>query len=437
MSFTNLPVVVNEVADLGRAFRAAGFRLYLVGGVVRDLWLDTPLDNIDIDLTTDATPADTKRIVADLADAVWTQGERFGTIGCRINDREIEITTHREEVYEASSRKPFVQFSTAISADLSRRDFTVNAMAVELPDGELVDPFDGVGDLAEGVLRTPIGAMQSFSDDPLRMLRAARFITRYHMSPTDELVVAMTDLAPRISIVAVERVRDELDKLLATADPGPGFHLLASSGVLAQMMPGVSKVLVSGETAPLKVLKGTDSNDPIGRVAALAWFDLVGDHMEPTVEGGQTWARQRRYSADEGKQIGRIIGGTATLGKAVGDDPNLRRWAAGIGRDRNRSMVLAELLNEAHPNAELRKVIDQVRAGLHRLAQTEDLDDYSMPFGGERVMTILGIESGRVVGEVLEAFREYRFDHGPLTEAEALAIVATFRDPQQNLTTES
>lgn len=429
MSFSNLPFVIGEVAELGQAFRDAGFRLYLVGGVVRDLWLDAPLDNIDIDLTTDATPTDTKRIVADLADAVWIQGERFGTIGCRINGRDVEITTHREEVYEASSRKPSVQFSTAISADLSRRDFTVNAMAVELPDGDLVDPFAGVDDLAARLLRTPIGAMQSFSDDPLRMLRAARFVTRYDMVPTDELIAAMTELAHRLSIVAVERVRDELDKLLATPDPSQGLQLLASTGVLAQMLPGVAKVLGSGEHAPLRVVGGTDQGDRLGRLAALAWFDLVGEHMEPSIESGQIWARQRRYSSDEGKQIARIVGGTATLGTAVADDPSLRRWVARIGSDRDQSLVLAELLNQAHPNDELRRVIDQVRSALDRLAQTEDLDDRSMPFGGEQIMAILGVSTGRIVGDVLEAFRQFRFDHGPLSVADARAIVETFRDP--------
>lgn len=429
MSFSNLPFVVGEVAELGQAFRDAGFRLYLVGGVVRDLWLDAPLDNIDIDLTTDATPTDTKRIVADLADAVWTQGERFGTIGCRINGRDVEITTHREEVYEASSRKPSVQFSTAISADLSRRDFTVNAMAVELPDGDLVDPFAGVDDLAARSLRTPIGAMQSFSDDPLRMLRAARFVTRYDMAPTDELIAAMTELAHRLSIVAVERVRDELDKLLATPDPSQGLQLLASTGVLAQMLPGVAKVLGSGEQAPLRVVGGIDQGDRLSRLAALAWFDLVGEHIEPSIESGQTWARQRRYSSDEGKQIARIVGGTATLGTAVADDPSLRRWVVRIGSDRYQSLVLAELLNQAHPNDELRRVIDQVRSALDRLAQTEDLDDRSMPFGGEQIMAILGVRTGRIVGDVLEAFRQFRFDHGPLSAADARAIVETFRDP--------
>src|SRR4051794_36368834 len=163
----------------------------------------------DIDLTTDARPDETKRLVKGWAESVWTQGERFGTIGCRKDGWDFEITTHRAEAYDPDSRKPTVEFSGAVEADLSRRDFTVNAMALALPEPVLIDPFGGADDLAAGRLRTPLSPEVSFSDDPLRMLRAARFIAGYGLEPVPELTAAVEEMAPRLDIVSAERIRDE------------------------------------------------------------------------------------------------------------------------------------------------------------------------------------------------------------------------------------
>jgi poly(A) polymerase len=184
------------VAPVSERFTAAGHRLYLVGGLVRDRLMGLVSTN-DHDLTTDATPDLVREIVEDVADAVWLQGERFGTVGIRVGDLIMEITTHRAESYVGDSRKPVVRFSTDLHEDLGRRDFTVNAMAVDVVDGQLHDPFDGRADLAAGILRTPLSPEESFGDDPLRMLRAARFHARYDLVPVDGLVEAARTLAEK------------------------------------------------------------------------------------------------------------------------------------------------------------------------------------------------------------------------------------------------
>ncbi|MBW3574066.1 MAG: CCA tRNA nucleotidyltransferase, partial [Actinobacteria bacterium] len=206
--------VLAEVAPLAERFTARGHRVYLVGGTVRDLMLGRPLDDADFDLTTDARPDDIEAVVASWADAVWLQGKRFGTIGARKDGRDFEITTHRAEAYRPDSRNPEVRFADDIEVDLSRRDFTVNALALALADTDdpqLVDPFGGAGDLASGRLRTPLSPEESFSDDPLRMLRAARFVAGYGLAPDAELIDAVRRLHERLEIVSAERIRNELD----------------------------------------------------------------------------------------------------------------------------------------------------------------------------------------------------------------------------------
>jgi len=233
--------ILEETRPLADRFAAAGHRLYLVGGIVRDLLADRPLDQPDIDLTTDARPEETKALLNGWATAVWTQGERFGTIGAKKGDRSFEITTHRAEAYVPDSRKPAVEFSDAIEADLSRRDFTVNAMALTLPDPELVDPFDGSSDLlVHRRLRTPLSPDQSFTDDPLRMLRAARFIAGYGLTPDDELRASIERQRQRLEIVSAERIRDELDKLIVVDDPSAGLWFLHDTGLFDEFMPEIA-----------------------------------------------------------------------------------------------------------------------------------------------------------------------------------------------------
>jgi poly(A) polymerase len=230
--------LIEETSPLAEAFAAAGHRLYLVGGVVRDAILDRLRPDLDLDFTTDALPEQTERVLAGAGvDAVWTQGKKFGTIGARVKGRTVEITTHRADAYSPDSRKPEVVFADAVEADLSRRDFTVNAMALSLPDLRLIDPFGGAADLAASRLRTPLSPEESFSDDPLRMMRAARFIAGYDLTPDPELVAAVTSMRARLDIVSDERIRDELDKLMVVERPGPGLWFLVQTGLAEEFLP--------------------------------------------------------------------------------------------------------------------------------------------------------------------------------------------------------
>ena len=237
---------IAPVADrLGLLFAKAGFTLYLVGGSVRDA-LRGELGH-DLDFTTDARPADIEQILRTVTSTVWTIGKEFGTVGCRVDEPAasgsgveswvIEVTTFRSDVYIADSRKPQVRFGDTLEGDLVRRDFTVNAMAVELPSKRFVDPYGGLAHLAEGLIDTPATAEQSFSDDPLRMMRAARFTSQLMFRPAPRVVEAMTAMADRIAIVSAERVRDELSKLLLTPQPRPGLGLLVHTGLADRVLP--------------------------------------------------------------------------------------------------------------------------------------------------------------------------------------------------------
>ncbi len=227
---------IGPVVDpLARRFAEAGQALALVGGPVRDALLGRP--NADLDLTTSARPDDIERLVKGWADAVWDIGRDFGTIGCRKGDWTVEITTYRSESYDPSSRHPDVVFGDSLAGDLGRRDFTVNAMAIGLPGREFEDPYAGIVDLAHGVLRTPGTPEDSFSDDPLRMMRAARFAAQLGFDVAPEVVAAMTAMAERIEIISAERVRDELVKLVCSPHPRRGLSLLVQTGLAARVLP--------------------------------------------------------------------------------------------------------------------------------------------------------------------------------------------------------
>ncbi|MCW2820860.1 MAG: hypothetical protein JWR64_655, partial [Marmoricola sp.] len=221
--------------ELGRRFSEAGEQIALVGGPVRDAMLGR-LQN-DLDFTTSARPEVTERLVKGWADATWDIGRAFGTIGCRRGKWQVEITTFRSEAYDAASRKPEVAYGDSLVGDLARRDFTINSMALSLPEQRLEDPFGGILDLAHRVLRTPGRPEDSFSDDPLRMMRAARFAAQLGFTVAPEVVAAMTDMADRISIVSAERVRDELVKLVLAPDPVAGLRLLVETGLAAHVLP--------------------------------------------------------------------------------------------------------------------------------------------------------------------------------------------------------
>ncbi len=403
MPFAQLDSVIGEATEIAVRFRDAGFRTYLVGGVVRDLWLDREIaHHIDLDLTTDATPDDIRRIVDPVADAVWLQGARFGTVGVRLGERDYEITTHRSEVYVETSRKPAVRFSTAIDEDLSRRDFTINAMAVELPDGELIDPFGGVADLAAGRLRTPLDPEVSFTDDPLRMLRAARFCAGYGLVVDPRVEEAMEGMHDRLRIVSVERIRDELDKLLAVADPTTGLSLLARTGLLREVLPEFDLALLESREEALVVL-GPDEHL---RLAALL-FGLDHDVVRERL-------RALRASNERIRETLAILDAAAELATGVVQDPaSLRRWVAAAGEERHRARALVSALVEGGDVLASRS--RELEDGL-----VEDLADLSPPLTGEEVMAVLDLREGPQVGEALDFVRTLRLDQGPLSPEEAV-----------------
>ena len=236
------------VDELGARFTAAGEQIALVGGPVRDAMLGRL--HHDLDLTTSARPEKTEKLLAGWADAVWDMGRSFGTIGCRKGDWTVEITTYRTDAYDADSRKPAVEYGDSLEGDLVRRDFTVNAMAVTLPGREFVDPYGGMEDLARGVLRTPGRPEDSFSDDPLRMMRAARFSAQLDFDVDPAVVAAMTDMAERIEIVSAERVRDELVKLVISPHPRRGLALLVETGLARAGAPRAAGARPGARRAP-------------------------------------------------------------------------------------------------------------------------------------------------------------------------------------------
>ena len=438
--------VLERTSPLAERFAASGYKLYLVGGVVRDLLLGRDMSNgRDIDLTTDALPAETKRLVNGWADSVWSQGERFGTIGCQKDGWTFEITTHRAEAYDPESRKPEVVFSDVIEADLSRRDFTVNAMALSLPDPVLIDPFGGAEDLAAGRLRTPLSPEESFSDDPLRMLRAARFLSGYGLTPDEELRAAAMSMCERLSIVSAERIRDEFDKLMVVEDPTPGLWFLADTGLMDQFLPEFSRmrleqdpihrhkdvlthtIAVIGKTSTNRLVRLSALYHDVGKPRTRAIGEAgVSFHHHEVVGARMTRERMKalKYSSEDVEAVSRLVFlhlrfHTYKMGWT---DSAVRRFVRDAGD------LLPELIeltrcdcttrNERKAQ-ELAKRMDELEARIDDLLTREELASMRPDLDGNAVMNYLGLTPGRDVGDALDFLLELRLEEGPLGEDEA------------------
>lgn len=401
-------------APLAAAFEAVGHRLFLVGGLVRDDLLGRVRDDVDYDLTTDARPEAIKALVEPFADAVWTAGERFGTIACRIDGVVYEITTHRADSYDETSRKPIVEFGDNVHDDLARRDFTVNAMAVDLAGGSLVDPFGGADDLAAGRLRTPLDPEISFSDDPLRMLRAARFIATLGLTPDQPLLDAVGSMRSRMAIVSVERVRDELQKMLLQPDPQPGFAFLATTGLLHDVLPAVASAGLGAEQVGAR--SRLVATAPTERWAALL-LDAAPDARAAEL-------RRLKPSADLARAVAWLTDAEPWLepGVAPASDEALRRAAAASPKGHVLESRFAWLRDLRADTS-----IDDLAAceeALTRLRDAEpDLDKPQPPLSGTEVAETLGVGFGPLIGEAHKALLEQRFVHGPQRRDEALAFV--------------
>lgn len=409
MTFVGLPRLLDEVSDLGQLFTDAGYRLFLVGGIVRDQWLDRPLkEGADIDLTTDARPEVTRGLLEPWASVLWTQGERFGTIGAQRSGQSYEVTTFRAEVYRHDSRKPQVEFGDTIEGDLARRDFTVNAMAIELPHGELIDPFHGANDLSAARLATPLAATVSFSDDPLRMLRAARFANAYELRPDDDVLSAAREMGSRLSIVSVERIHDELRKLLAAEHVDVGLDFLDTTGLLTRVLPEVED------------LRGSISR--ASRLPPPWWLRLAGlGHPSGSSDedGVLRLAKRLRCSSDTIRSIRTVATGANALLAVVGDanlqDRTLRAWLANTPAHRDEALALARVLDPSQVAP-----IDAFEEAWHDLDSREDLTSFDPVLTGEQVMATLDVETGPVVGEAMAFLRKRRIDLGPQTATDEL-----------------
>jgi poly(A) polymerase len=438
--------LVEETGELASMFAAAGHRLYLVGGVVRDAVLGRLRPDADLDFTTDARPDEIERIVSGWADAVWTQGKRFGTIGLRWGDRSMEITTHRSDAYQPSSRKPDVVFADAIEADLSRRDFTVNAMALSLPDLKLIDPFNGVADLADSRLRTPLAPSESFSDDPLRMLRAARFIAGYGLVPDQELVDAVTGMRSRLDIVSDERVRDELDKLMVVDRPGEGLWFLVRTGLAEEFIPELPAlaleqdpihrhkdvlahtIAVVENTHPDRLLRLAALFHDVGKPKTRSYGPrgMVSFHHHEVVGARMTRDRMRalRYSTDDTEVVTRLVElhlrfHTYRMGWT---DSAVRRYVRDAGPllDRLNELTRCDCTTRNPAKAKaLARRMDELEARIGELREEEELRAIRPDLDGNAVMARLGLRPGPEVGKALAYLLELRLDEGPLGPEEA------------------
>lgn len=450
--------VLDELAPLAARFVEAGHRLYLVGGTVRDLLVGSPRAEFDLDLTTDARPDEIKRCVRGWADAIWTQGEKFGTIGAhRLGPdgevaRVFEITTFRTEAYTDESRKPHVTFGDRLEDDLARRDFTVNAMALDVTgEPELVDPYGGAVDLARRVLRTPLGPDVSFSDDPLRMLRAARFIAGYELRPDEGLLDAVRTMAPRLEIVSPERIRDELDKLITVDHPTAGLWFLVDTGLADQFLPELPamrlehdpihrhKDVLTHTFAVIENIRPPADGPPgrpdfdfrITRLAAL--FHDIGKprtrgfqpdkgttfHHHDVVGARMTRKRmgELRYSTSDIEAVSELVElhlrfHTYRLGWS---DSAVRRYVRDAGSLLHELNVLTRCdcttRNERKARV-LSRRMDELEERIDQLAAAEELASLRPEMNGRQVMDHLGLEPGPVVGEALDMLLEIRLDEG-------------------------
>lgn len=444
------------VARLSAAFAAAGRELALVGGPVRDAFLDR--DAQDLDFATDARPDEILSIVTPISQAQWDVGRDFGTIAARISGLTVEVTTYRSDAYDGASRKPAVAFGDTLEADLSRRDFTINAMALRLPERVLVDPCGGLDDLLASRITTPGPPETSFGDDPLRMLRAARFSSQLGFTIDEQTVRAMGDLAPRLEIVSVERISDELSKLLRTPDPVPGLRLLVDTGIARLVIPELPALrLEIDEHAHHKdvyehsltvlqqaiELEGSrhpgEAPDLVLRLAAL--LHDVGKpatrRIEPggvvtfhhhDVVGSKLAARRLTALRFDGQTIAavsrlielhlRFFGYT----DGAWTDSAVRRYVRDAGDQLERLHILtrADVTTRNRRKADrLSFAYDDLEARIADIAAAEGIAAVRPELDGERIMAVLGLAPGREVGEAYRFLLELRLDEGPIGEDEA------------------
>lgn len=445
------------LGELGERFAAAGHQLALVGGPVRDALLGRSCQ--DLDLTTDATPDQILAVVDGWPDAQWDVGRAFGTIGLRKGEVVIEITTYRSDRYDRASRKPEVAFGHTLTEDLVRRDFTINAMALRLPGLEFIDEHGGLGDLAARQLRTPASAADSFADDPLRMLRAARFVAQLGLAVEPSVYAAMRDQAASLAIVSAERIRTELEKLVLTDDPRPGLTLLVDTGVAEVFLPELPALRLEVDEHhrhkdvyehSLTVLEraialeraragdaaypGLTSPDVVVRLAALL-HDIGKPATRRFVKGGGVSFHHHelvgarlvakrlnalRFDKDTVKAVARLVELHLRFhgyGDGVWTDSAVRRYVTDAGPLLGRLHVLTRsdcTTRNPRKAARLARSYDDLESRIARLSEQEQLASIRPELDGTEIGALLGIPPGPLVGEAYRYLLGVRLDEGPI-----------------------
>ena len=441
---------VPATVEIGRLFARHGHELALVGGLVRDVFLGQQPTG-ELDLTTDATPEQVLEITKGWADTTWTVGIAFGTVGLRKGNSVFEITTYRSEQYERTSRKPDVQYGRSLEEDLGRRDFTINAMAVRLPGYEFVDPFGGLDALREKVLRTPGSPEQSFGDDPLRILRAARFAAKLGFTVAPEVRAAMTEQAGRLQIVSAERITSELTKLMLTPDPALGIDVLVQTGVADEVLPEVSRLRMEADEHhrhkdvyehSLTVLRRAIALEPqygleddltvrlaallhdIGkpRTRSLLPDGRVAFHHHEVI--GAKMAKRRltalRFPNDIVRDVSRLVELHLRFhgyGEGEWTDSAVRRYVRDAGPLLPRLHVLTRAdcttRNRAKA-ARLARAYDGLEQRIDELSEQEELARIRPELNGNEIMSVLGVPAGPVVGRAYDFLLELRIAEGEL-----------------------
>jgi len=445
------------LTSLGDRFLEAGFELSLVGGPVRDAFLGRLGQAPDLDFTTNARPEQILELLTGFAEATWDVGIRFGTVGARISGQECEITTYRSEHYDPDSRKPEVNFGDSLLGDLGRRDFTINAMALRLPELTLVDEFNGIQDLAAGIIRTPNSPQMSFTDDPLRMMRAARFASQLNFSVDGPTLQAMVEMHERITIVSIERSQVEFMKIVMSDHPRLGLKLLVDSGIAEYVFPELPGMRLTTDEHlqhkdvyehSLTVLdqaimletthEPVSGPDPVLRLSAL-FHDIgkprtrkfddgkVSFHHHEVVGARMTRKRMKamRFSNDMIDDVSKLVELHLRFhGYGSGDwtDSAVRRYV----RDAGPLLVRLHKLTRADCTtrnkkraAALQKTYDMLEDRIAVLLEQEELDALRPDLDGAAIMRLLDIQAGPQVGEAYRFLMELRLDRGPLGEEEA------------------
>ncbi|HXR67461.1 MAG TPA: CCA tRNA nucleotidyltransferase [Dermatophilaceae bacterium] len=471
-----LAPVLPLLTELGSRFVDAGHEIALVGGPVRDAFLGRV--SPDLDLTTSASPDQSEAILARWANAHWDVGRAFGTIGARKGNHVIEVTTYRADAYDRVSRKPVVAFGDNLPDDLVRRDFTVNAMAMTLPSLQFVDPHHGLADLAAGVLRTPAAPEVSFADDPLRMMRAARFVSQLGLTAAPGVVAAMTEMAPSLEIVSAERVRDEFVKLIMGAAPRQGLTLFVETGLADHVLPELPALKLEVDEHhrhkdvyehSLTVLEqaialegpadGPDASVPgpdlvlrlaallhdIGKPATRRFDDAGGGvsfHHHEMVGAKLTARRMKamRFDRDKIKAVSRLVELHLRFhgyGGGEWTDSAVRRYVTDAGPLLSRLHLLTRsdcTTRNVRKARTLSRIYDDLETRIARLMEQEELDAVRPELDGNEIAAVLGITPGPVLGRAYKHLLEVRLDQGPIgREAAAEALRAWWAEQPESL----